>query len=209
MEHRVNKQSERTRRWITQALLKLLRTVPYASISVSDLTREADVSRQSFYRNFESKDAVVSRYLSMIFADYRAAFVREREGLGRRRAVELVFETLYAHKDDVIALVASVPRGTMMLALQDALLDAVAGMESFPKDLSKASDSFGSDMLMYQLGGVSAVVFKWVSNEMPSSPRDMTERLLSVMESVGDGDMVFGRLVEAMGGSAGMATPAA
>ena len=44
---------------IAQAALQLIQNKPYASISVSELCKQAGVSRQTFYSLFESKDNVM------------------------------------------------------------------------------------------------------------------------------------------------------
>lgn len=35
---------------------------PYAEISIAEITRKADVSRTSFYRNYENKDSVLAQF---------------------------------------------------------------------------------------------------------------------------------------------------
>ena len=37
---------------------------PYAEISIAEITRKADVSRTSFYRNYENKDSVLAQFLA-------------------------------------------------------------------------------------------------------------------------------------------------
>ena len=46
---------------ITEALIGLLRTKPIGEVSISELCAAAGVGRASFYRNFESKEAVLQR----------------------------------------------------------------------------------------------------------------------------------------------------
>ena len=46
---------------ITEALTGLLRTKPIGEVSISELCAAAGVGRASFYRNFESKEAVLQR----------------------------------------------------------------------------------------------------------------------------------------------------
>ena len=48
---------------ISEALLQLMKHIPYEEISISDLRTQATVSRNTFYRNFKSKDAVLDQYL--------------------------------------------------------------------------------------------------------------------------------------------------
>ena len=57
-----NKTAIASQRQIAEALLALMHRMPYAEISVAELCREADVSRQTFYSLYQKKDNVV-RYL--------------------------------------------------------------------------------------------------------------------------------------------------
>ena len=46
---------------ITDGLLELMGEKPFEKITVSDIVRRAEVGRASFYRHFDSKEAVESR----------------------------------------------------------------------------------------------------------------------------------------------------
>lgn len=51
---------------ITGAFIKLLYEKPFESISISEITTAALVSRNSFYRNFSSKEDIIQKYLTAI-----------------------------------------------------------------------------------------------------------------------------------------------
>ena len=48
---------------MTKALFKLMKKRDYHEISVSELVKTAGVSRNSFYRNYQSFDEILSQYL--------------------------------------------------------------------------------------------------------------------------------------------------
>lgn len=60
----MNMKSIRTQHQIEKALFSLLTKKPYAEISIAEITRKAEVSRTSFYRNYENKDAVLAQFLA-------------------------------------------------------------------------------------------------------------------------------------------------
>lgn len=62
----MNMKSVRTQQQIEQSLFSLLPKKSYAEISIAEITRKADVSRTSFYRNYENKvaDWAVDRLLN-------------------------------------------------------------------------------------------------------------------------------------------------
>jgi len=47
---------------MTDALLLLMESKPYDTISVTDITKKAGVSRMAFYRNYEIKDDIIDEY---------------------------------------------------------------------------------------------------------------------------------------------------
>lgn len=52
------------------ALLSLMEEHPYSEISVSQICHAAQVSRQTFYRLFDTKDDVLTLYLHEIMTEY-------------------------------------------------------------------------------------------------------------------------------------------
>lgn len=60
----MNMKSVRTQQQIEQSLFSLLQKKTYAEISIAEITRKADVSRTSFYRNYENKDSVLAQFLA-------------------------------------------------------------------------------------------------------------------------------------------------
>ena len=49
----------RSQKWIVDSLLSLMEQKSYAEITVRDICKSADLSRQTFYNVFDSKDEVL------------------------------------------------------------------------------------------------------------------------------------------------------
>lgn len=62
--------NETVKEAIALALLKHLKTQNITQISISDVIQTAGVSRSSFYRNFDSKEEVLSQYIQKCYKDY-------------------------------------------------------------------------------------------------------------------------------------------
>lgn len=65
------KQREQSYRMIEEGLFQLMEEKPYARITVSEITKKADVSRRTFYRLYREKDEVLHRYLGNLCREYR------------------------------------------------------------------------------------------------------------------------------------------
>ena len=67
------KQKELSREWIADAFYELLKKKDYDSITVSEIAQKADLSRRTFYRIFDSKQAIITYLFERIFPNYIAA----------------------------------------------------------------------------------------------------------------------------------------
>lgn len=66
-----NTPNQITRERIVSALLELIREKPLSTITITELTRRAGVSRMAFYRNFSTKEGVFSSHLKDILQKYQ------------------------------------------------------------------------------------------------------------------------------------------
>ncbi|MDO5546117.1 MAG: TetR/AcrR family transcriptional regulator [Eubacteriales bacterium] len=71
----MNKRQEanlRVKAHITAALLKLLNEKSISDITVSEIIAQAGVARASFYRNYSSKESVITTLITDALEDFRA-----------------------------------------------------------------------------------------------------------------------------------------
>ena len=69
--HKKNPSNLLARKCIAAALSQLLKEKSFSSITVSELTKKAGVSRMTYYRNYSSKEDIFEAYLedALIFYD--------------------------------------------------------------------------------------------------------------------------------------------
>lgn len=86
---------------ITTALLKLMQKQSIDSITITELTQLAGVSRVSFYRNFENKKEVISKHLLSLIQQWGNEF----EKLGDESLFsDSLIRHYYKHKDFYLLL---------------------------------------------------------------------------------------------------------
>jgi AcrR family transcriptional regulator len=73
-----NQQAEKSRLTIRDALLRLMTRCPYADISITQICREAQVVRQTYYRNFEFKEDILAFHFDTLFQTYFQTYYRGR-----------------------------------------------------------------------------------------------------------------------------------
>lgn len=65
-----NPSALRSQKEITDALIRLMKDIPYEEISVKQILLEAKLAKKTFYRNFESKDDVLLSMIRSEIHDY-------------------------------------------------------------------------------------------------------------------------------------------
>ena len=81
-----------TKLTIANALLNLLKTQPLHKITVTQITKESNLTRQTFYRNFEDKEDLVNWYFEVL-AD--KAFLQIGNSETLREGLTKKFEFIY------------------------------------------------------------------------------------------------------------------
>ncbi len=81
---------------ITDALIELMEKKPFHDISISELCGLAGVGRASFYRNFETKEAVLQKHLEEIWHDWAKDYESKNE---KSYFVESLLKCFYKYKD--------------------------------------------------------------------------------------------------------------
>ncbi len=80
---------------ITDALIELMKKKPFHDISISELCDIAGVGRASFYRNFETKEAVLEKHLEEIWHDWAKDYESKNE---KSYFVESLLKCFYKYK---------------------------------------------------------------------------------------------------------------
>ncbi len=55
----MDRRSMRTRKWLQEALISLLKDKPFEALTVQEITDKADTARMTFYRHFQDKDELL------------------------------------------------------------------------------------------------------------------------------------------------------
>ena len=66
---------QRTRRLLREALIELVSSQGYESITIRDITQRAQVGYKTFYRHYTSKEALLQTILDEIVADFQKALL--------------------------------------------------------------------------------------------------------------------------------------
>lgn len=70
LKRKVNPQKTLSQKWLADALVRLLKVMPYQDVTITAVTAEADLARRTFYRHFATIDEVLDYYLTGICQEF-------------------------------------------------------------------------------------------------------------------------------------------
>ncbi|BFL48164.1 TetR/AcrR family transcriptional regulator [Lactonifactor longoviformis] len=113
------------RECMVSALMLLLEEKPLSSVSVTELTKKAGVSRMTYYRNYRSKDEIFITYLDDIVDSYRkdVASWEDKGNYNSYNNMLHCFQYFYKHKEFIKCLLRSGMGNLLLQALTDYVLE--------------------------------------------------------------------------------------
>ena len=144
---------------ITGAMLKLMKNTNFNNISISQVCEEAGVGRASFYRNFENKEAVISRYLKKMLDSWWIETIQKPDF----NLVEAIFSHYWEHRELSILLYK---QGLAHLSLQ-SIKEACGPKPEQPNIVAYTTAYFSY--------GLYGWIEEWFKRGMQETPKEMAE----------------------------------
>ncbi|MDD3184188.1 MAG: TetR/AcrR family transcriptional regulator [Anaerostipes sp.] len=99
-----NPSAIRSREWIRESLIRILQQTSYAKITVKDICQEADLSRQTFYQIYKSKDEIMAYHFECLFLAFQEKYV-DKTDVSIHELTALFFSFFYEEKEFVKTLI--------------------------------------------------------------------------------------------------------
>ena len=145
-----NKTALRSQQSLSEALQRLMAVKPYQSISVSELCREADVSRQTYYTLFKTKENIISYTINK-----KCPYEPEENEDSLWQICHSYRYYLEEHADVLCVLVEN----DLMDLLYDEFYNGLMGCEHFMQEKTEEYRSFVADFIA---GGYTSIARSYV-----------------------------------------------
>lgn len=149
-----NPSALRSREWLRSALLQLLEKEKYTQITIKDICQQADLSRQTFYQIFDSKEEVMEYHFQTLFQEFA-------EECGSFQDISIIqvsyhfFYFFHRHKDFVDVLISN--KLAFLLEQQfEIYLEQIASFQSH-----RQQDAHGDYTTAYMAGALTQILVHW------------------------------------------------
>ena len=160
-------ESSQRQRMLEQGLLEALGRMPYEKITLTELCRELDIPRKSFYRYFPTKEDCLLALIDHTLSDCNDTALKGWDGSGNLdEAIQLRFFRFW--KGHSLFLDAIRDNG-----LENLLLERTTAIVDRMKE-NTVPGSFAQDQVEYFVAhGLMTTVLRWHHYGFRSSPEEM------------------------------------
>ena len=206
MKKSQNPSAVRSRKEISNALLKLMQEYPYAEISVKQIIMETSLARKTFYLNFSSKDDVLESILDELIGEYTDALSKaneEKNPAGTKyldeaisvdatgkvdtitNPLSVIFSFCDKNKDLLSLLHKSKMLYLLLLRLNEFLPEYSKTEDMSSNPFVKLMGELEPDYLIaFNVGAIWNVLFKWIDRGMVDSLDSIQETLKKYLKRI-------------------------
>jgi AcrR family transcriptional regulator len=151
---------------INKALLGLLQAKPLADISISEITSTAQVSRNSFYRNFSSKEDIIEKYLHRLLKTWKEDYDQSQKDSNPE-----LFGSLFQHLKENQDLYLLLKERNLFYLFSKAYLSLFGP--------TVEDSNFEAYVKGFMAGGVLGWIEEWFNRGLQESAETMTTLLVT------------------------------
>lgn len=155
--------------YITESLFKLMGEKKYIDITNTEITNRAGVGRASFYRNFNSKEDIIKKWIS----NTTTTFLQNSNINFKNDNLEDYFIKLFSHLEKY---------------KKEALLIYNAGLIYLLKDefettfININQNTYNNYKSYFYIGGIFNVYYYWLINGCRETPKEISKKLINLMQ---------------------------
>ncbi len=175
-----NHQALQSQHMITNALLSLMATYTYEEITITQICQEAQVSRQTFYRNFEFKNDILEFHLDNIIHGYTSTFPNNNHTDTYQHLYGL-FVYLQSYKDFLKLLKQNNLFFLLNKAIVANILNSFNTSNLIYSDKERNLNSYVSDFIA---STICSIISRWVENNFKESSQTLAKLMRKFLSAI-------------------------
>lgn len=174
---KINPQIVRSKKWIVEALITLMKEKEFKDITITEICSTADVVRRTFYRYYKTKEDVITEHMTLLYEQYLDQFCSTQA-----KGVSITYNYFNFWMEHMELL---------QLLERNKLLPFI--MLNYKKFIPKINDRFYTNLLdnysetdveyyyLFIAGGLWKVMLKWIEKGAKETPTEMADKVRSML----------------------------
>ncbi len=179
-----NPSAIRSKKEITDTLLRLMSTYSYNDITVKQIILESRVARKTFYRNFLSKDDVLNAYIDSVMQQYIYS-LQQLPNCQLSGILDVIFKFCNENQN-LLFLLRDNNLMHMFLHKWNIFIPMIHNQIVPPNH--PIFHAFSAEQVDYiiaiNIGAIWNVIMKWIEHDMKDSPDTIKKTLLKYITTL-------------------------
>lgn len=172
-------QVRRTKEWMLEALVSLMREKEFSRITVSEIAQRADMDRRTFYRHYQSKEDILTDKIRKL-AEVYETLLRGGSPMDTG-SIALSFFTICKENQELLMLLHKHQLLPLLLYELNRLFPHYHIKYHLGEDLYAPFDM--EYALSYHVGGFWNVLVLWLDNSMDRTPEELAAMVAHMLPS--------------------------
>lgn len=142
---------------LSEALVQLMEEKPFDSITIDEIAAEAGVGRATYFRNFKSKDELLSFKMDMLLKKW---YTKNSKNTSAADGLKFLLEFYYSNKDFFLPIYKDKKGAEIMSSLDKKFFPQIYNEENNYQE-------------MFYIGGINGVFEKWFKCGFKETPEEM------------------------------------
>ena len=179
MKKRISQTNIQVKQDMYKALLRLMGDKTFSSISVSDITSEANVSRMSFYRNYNAIEDILTEHLDEVVEEYRAKEpdTENKTVFYEKKYMLRCFRFFYLHREFIDALITAGMGDLFLAKITEYLIQKWIDAEKGTREEKLRISAFA--------GAIYNMYREWSKGDFLELPEDVATILYDLRKQTG------------------------
>ncbi|MDQ0351354.1 AcrR family transcriptional regulator [Alkalibacillus filiformis] len=173
---------------IKDSLLLLMSHKPFKQISITEITRQANVNRSTFYRYYNNKESLLFEIEEDMISGLRKSFKapydhNKQKNLAKvSHSTIVIFNYILENQDFFTLIVQSKYLGRFQRKMINEIVDLLENDLLFVTQPNK--DHIDHKQYIYfKAYGIYGLIFEWIKNGYKDTPAHMSDQLVKIFNS--------------------------
>ncbi len=166
----VNTNSKRSISLLVETLLKLMKNKSFRDITISEITKEAGLVRNTFYAHFKSKEDIISYYMYIVFKSELETLISNND-TASKDLVSLFYE-IWVKKSEFLILLKENEMLNILNEFEKHI--ELLGLDVYIFEFCKVSEKANEYASTFYANALLSILKRWIETGMKESPEELT-----------------------------------
>ncbi|WP_251423407.1 TetR/AcrR family transcriptional regulator [Veillonella agrestimuris] len=179
MKESDNKVAQRYRQMIVDAFLLLTESMPYQEITVLRIVQEADVSRQTFYRHFKTKEDILASIMDRLIREVNHRL--HTSSIITLQSALVEYFTFWQHNRNYLRIIYEGQiEAWLLVKYNEAMRDQFCMLSHQFIDLDKREFHL---MMSFLIGGLYQLKRDWYERGFKEAPEELAALVANMIRT--------------------------